>query len=82
MVATSPAEDEALCVIALNILCGNVKPDQWTGFRRVDEDDAAILNVIHQIRERGFGTLEVTYVRGQFETVRDTQVLKRKDLLP
>lgn len=81
MVSTNPGEDEALCIIALNILCGNIKPDQWKGFRRVDEDDEALLNVSQAIRKNGFGKLEVTYVRGQLDTVYKTDVLKRKDLL-
>lgn len=81
MVTAAPNQDEAIVAIALNILSGKVNPDQWKGLRRVDEDDAAVLDIFREIREWGYGKLEVNVIAHKLDTVYKSQTFKRKDLV-
>jgi len=75
------AQDEALVAIALNILTGNINPEQWRGLRRVDEDDEAVLNCFREIRQWGFGKVELNVLNHQLDTVHEIKTRKRKDLV-
>lgn len=81
MVNVTPNQDEAVAIIALNILTGNIDPKQWRGLRRVDGDDEAVLNVFKEIRQWGFGKMEVNVLHHQLDTVHKVQTFKRKDLI-
>jgi hypothetical protein len=72
---------EACLVVALNILTGAVKPEQWHGLRRLDEDDEAVLNLLQEVRGWGFGKVEVNIIGGKVETAYNQFSYKRKDLV-
>lgn len=77
----TPNQDEAVAIIALNILTGKMNPEQWKGLRRVDQDEEAILNIFQEIRQWGFGKMEVNVLHHQLDTVHKVQTFKRKDLV-
>mgnify|MGYP001617675401 FL=1 len=72
---------ETCAVIALNVLSGNVHPKQWKGFRRVDEEEEAVLKLFNEVRRWGFGKLEVDIAYHRLETAYPRPTFKRKDLL-
>lgn len=74
-------QDDTLCVVALNITSGKVNPDQWKGLRRVDEDDPAVLDILREIREWGYGKMEVNVIAHRLDTVHKSETFKRKDLV-
>lgn len=78
----SPNQDEALAVIALNVLTGKIDPGQWRGLSKVDEDDEAVLNSFRKIRQWGYGRLEVTVAASRIDTLYESKTFKRKDLIP
>jgi len=77
----APNQDEAVVIIALNILTGKINPDQWRGLRRVDPEDEAILDIFKEIRRWGFGKMEVNVLHHQLDTVHEIKTRKRKDLI-
>ncbi len=77
----SPAQDDVLAVLALNILCGNLKPEQWRGIRRVDAEETAVLDKFNDLRRYGFGKIEVSVINHSLETVHKEEIYKRRDLL-
>ncbi len=81
MVTAAPNQDEAIVAIALNVLTGKVNPDQWQGLRRVDEEEAAVLNAYREVRRWGFGRMEVTVLHHQLDTLYAGNTYKRKDLI-
>ena len=81
MSASAPNQDEVKVAIALNILCGNIKPEQWRGFMKVDEEEAAILTRYRQIRDWGHGRMEVVVLQHQLDTLHATNTYKKKDLI-
>jgi hypothetical protein len=70
-----------MVVIALNVLSGNIKPEQWRGFRRVDEDDEALLDLFQEIRQWGFGKLEVNISGSKIDMAYRSHAYKRRDLI-
>lgn len=72
---------EACVVVALNILTGAVKPENWRGLRRLDEDDEAVLGLLQEVRDWGFGKVEVNIIGGKVETAYNQFSHKRKDLV-
>ncbi len=72
---------EACLVVALNILTGAMKPEQWRGLRRLDEDDEAVLHLLSEVRGYGFGKVEVNVIAGKVETAYHGFSHKRKDLI-
>jgi len=58
---------------ALRILSGDGVPD-------IDQEEQVVLREFREIRESGFGRLEVIVVDHQVERVNPTRTLKRKDL--
>ena len=81
MVNGAPNQDEALLVIALNVLSGRINPDQWRGLRRLDEDEAAVLGIFNDIRQKGFGKMEVVVLASKLDTIHKIESYKRKDLI-
>jgi hypothetical protein len=81
MVGAAVNQEESLVVIALNVLVGKVNPDQWQGLRRVDEEEAAVLDKFQAIRQHGFGRMEVTVLHHQLDTLHKTDTFKKKDLI-
>jgi hypothetical protein len=79
---------EACLVVALNILTGAMKPEQWRGLRRLDEDEEAVLGLLSEVRRvtenplhTGFGKVEVNVIAGKVETAYHGFSHKRKDLV-
>ncbi len=81
MVVAAANQDETIITVALNVLCGKINPDQWRGLSRVDEEEAAILKSYREIRQWGFGRMEVTVLHHQLDTLHKTDTFKRKDLV-
>ncbi len=81
MVNEACDQEDTLRTIALNILSGKVNPDQWRGLRRVDEEEAAVLDIFGGIRKWGHGRMEVTVIAHGLDTVYKTLTLKKKDLI-
>lgn len=81
MVNGAPNQDEAMVIIALNVLTGKINPEQWRGLRRVDQAEEAVLNIFQEIRQWGFGKMEVNVLHHQLDTVHKVQTFKRKDLV-
>lgn len=77
----TPNQDEAVAIIALNILTGNIDPEQWQGLRRVDEEEEAVLNKFNEIRQWGFGRMEINILHHQLDTLHKGETFKRKDLI-
>lgn len=77
----APSQDEALVVIALNILSGKINPEQWIGLRRVAEDEAAVLNMYREIKQWGFGELKVAVRDHRLDMAYKSHTFKGSDLI-
>lgn len=81
MVNDSMDQRQAHAVLVLNILTGNLRPDQWKGLRQVNEEDEAVLDILGEIRQWGYGRMEVTVTDRRVDTIFKSQTLKRKDFI-
>jgi hypothetical protein len=72
---------EACVIVALNVLCGTLKPEQWRGLTRLDEDEEAALSLLRQVRHWGFGKVEMNVIEGRVDTAYKHIPYKRKDFL-
>ncbi len=76
----SPAQDNVLAVLALNILCGNLKPEQWIGLRRVDPEEAEILDAFNDVRRKKWGRLEASVVDSHLDTIFKSETYKWRNI--
>lgn len=71
--------ETVLMVIALNVLTGNVKPENWRGLSRLDEDEESMVKMLREVRRSGFGKLEINVISGRVETAYQGFTHKRKE---
>jgi hypothetical protein len=81
MANTARSQEDTLRHIALNILTGQVDPEKWRGLRKVDDEDAAVLDIFREVRDWGHGRIEVTVIAHKLDTAYKTLAYKKKDLI-